>query len=173
MTRRRALWILGIASLVLFAVLAAIDRQMTKTGGPGIVGFELARTSARAAEILGQWGSSGRDAARVSLWLDFLYLVTYAAFLWLAVRGLRDALARRGVDGLARFGARIGLLPLVGAACDAGEDVFLLLVLGGHGGDHAPAIATAFATVKFVCLGIVVLYLLSGLVALRRAKVRA
>jgi len=168
MTRRRALWILGIATLVLFGVLAAIDRQMTKTGGPGIVGFELARTSARAEEILGQWGSSGRDAARASLWLDFLYLATYGAFLWLAVRALRDRLAQRGLDGLARLGAFVGPLPLIGAACDALEDVFLLLVLGGHRGS-APALASAFASVKFACLGIAVLYLLVGLLAARRA----
>ncbi|MBS1870172.1 MAG: hypothetical protein JSS99_10950 [Actinobacteria bacterium] len=168
MTRRRALWTLGIATLVLFVVLAAIDRRMTDTGGPGIVGFELARTHARAAEILGQWGGSGRDAARASLWLDFLYLTTYGAFLWLAVRALRDALARRGRDGLARLGAYVAPLALVGAACDALEDVFLLLVLGGHGGSAGPAVATAFASVKFSCLAIVVLYLLGGLLAMTR-----
>ena len=167
MTRRRWLWILGIATLVLFAILAVIDGRMTDTGGPGIVGFELARTSDRAAEILGQWGDSGRDAARASLWIDFVYLITYAAFFWLAVRSLSEALARRGADGLARFGRRIGMLPLVSAACDAVEDVFLLLVLGGHGGGSAPAIATAFATVKFVCIAIVIAYLLIGLLAMR------
>jgi hypothetical protein len=173
MTRRRALWILGIATLVLFAILAVIDRRMTDTGGPGIVGFELARTPQRAAEILADWGDSGQDAARASLWLDFLYLTTYGAFLWLAVRALRESLARRGVDGFARFGERIALLPFVGAACDAVEDVFLLLVLDGHGGSTAPAIATAFASVKFVCLGIVVIYLLVGLLAMRGAEARA
>jgi hypothetical protein len=173
MTRRRALWILGIATVVLFAILAAIDRQMTDTGGPGIVGFELARTSGRAAEILGQWGASGQDAARASLWLDFLYLTTYGAFLWLAVRALRDRLAWRGIDGFARLGDYVAPLPLVGAACDALEDVFLLLALGGHGGGSAPAIATAFASVKFVCLGIVVLYLLAGLLVSRGAEARA
>jgi hypothetical protein len=173
MTRRRALWILGIASLVLFAILAVIDRRMTGTGGPGIVGFELARTPERAQEILGEWGGDGRDAAKLSLWLDFLYLATYGAFLSLAVRAVRDAFARRAMDGFAHFGGRIALLPLVGAACDAVEDVFLLLVLGGHGGSAAPAIATAFASVKFVCLGIVVLYLLVGLVVMRGTRARA
>lgn len=173
MTRRRWLWTLGIATLVLFAILAVIDRQMTKTGGPGIVGFELARTPERAAEILGQWGSSGRDAARASLWLDFVYLATYGAFLWLAIRAMRDAFVRRAMDGFARFGERIALLPVIGAACDAVEDVFLLLVLGGHGGDSAPAIATAFASVKFVCLAIVVPYLLVGLIAMRGVEARA
>jgi hypothetical protein len=172
MTRRRWLWVLGIATLVLFAILAVIDRQMTDTGGPGIVGFELARTSGRAAEILGQWGSSGRDAARASLWLDFVYLITYAAFFALAIRALSDSLARRGVDGFARFGKRIWALPIVAAACDAVEDVFLLLVLGGHGGDSGPAIATAFASVKFACIGIAIVYLLIGLLALRRAPAR-
>ncbi|HEU4702201.1 MAG TPA: hypothetical protein VFS37_06925 [Conexibacter sp.] len=173
MTRRRWLWILGVATLVLGAILLLLDGRMQDAGGPGIVGYELARSSERAAEILAEWGSEGQDAARASLWLDFAYLVAYGALLWLALRALRDALARRALDGFARFGERIAWLPLVAAACDAVEDVLLLLVLDGRGGAAAPAFAAAFASVKFVCLGIVVIYLLAGLLAMRRAQVRA
>ena len=119
MTRRRALWLLGITTLVLFAVLVVLDGRMQDTGGHGIVAFELACSSARAAEIMGEWGSDGRDAARASLWLDYLYLVAYGAFLWLAVRAVRDAALRRGWERFARPGAAIALLPLVAAAADA------------------------------------------------------
>jgi hypothetical protein len=173
MTRRRALWMLGIATLLLGGVLLVLDRRMQDAGGPGIVSFEMARSSERAVEIMAEWGPDGQDAARASLWLDFLYLTAYGLFLWLAVRALRDALARRAIDGFACFGERIALLPLVGAACDAVEDLFLLLVLDGRGGDAAPALATAFASLKFVCLGVVVIYLLVGLLVMRGVEARA
>ena len=164
MTRRRALWILAIAALGLFAVLAALDGTMQDAGGSGIVDFELAFTSDRAGEILAAWGDEGRDAARLSLWLDYLYLVAYGLFLWLAVKALRDAALRRGWTRFARPGGAIAILPLVAAGADAVEDAFLLLVLGGHGGDAAPALAGGFAVLKFAALAVTLLYLLVGLI---------
>jgi hypothetical protein len=172
MTRRRALWILGIATLALLAVLGALDLRMQDAGDAGIVDFEVAWTADRAQEILAAWGDEGRDAARLSLWLDYLYLVAYGLFLWLAVRALRDAALRRGWGRFARIAGGVAVLPLVGAACDAVEDAFLLIVLGGDSSDVAPALAAGFASVKFLCLGVAILCLLGGLIALGVASRR-
>jgi hypothetical protein len=172
MTRRRVLWLLAAVTLGLLVALALLDRQMQDAGGPGIIAFELAGSSGRAAEIIADWGERGRDAARLSLWLDFAYLAAYGTFLWLAIRALRDGALRRSRMRFARLGAHVEPLPLVAAGCDAVEDVALLLVLGGHGGAVAPALAAAFASVKFACLGIAALYLLGGLVVLRGVKAR-
>src|SRR4051794_3981321 len=102
MTRRRWLWILGIAMLVLLAVELVYDGRMQDAGGFGIVDFEVAFTSGKAQEILRAWGADGHDAARLSLWFDFLFLTAYGLFLWLAIRALGDALARRGREQWAR-----------------------------------------------------------------------
>jgi hypothetical protein len=64
------------------------------------------------------------------------------------------------------------VLPLIAATCDACESVFLLLVLGGHVESAGPLLAGSFASVKFLCTGIAVLYLLAGLVALAVARLR-
>jgi hypothetical protein len=170
MTRRRALWILGIATLGLFAVLIALDGRMQDAGGHGIVAFEVAFTSGKAQEIVRAWGADGHDAAVASLWFDFLYLTAYGLFLWLAIRALGDALARRGMARWACPAAAISLLPLIGAAADAVEDVFLLLVLGGHAGSIGPPLAGAFSTLKFACLAVAIVYLLAGLAALALAR---
>lgn len=166
MTRRRALWILGLATFALLVVLALLDGRMQDAGGYGILDFELAFTAEKAREIMRAWGADGHDAAVASLWLDFLYLTAYGLFLWLAIRAVGDGLRARGRVRLATPAATIALLPLVGAASDVVEDVFLLLVLGEHLSAAGPPLAGAFAVLKFLCLAIAIVYLLVGLVAL-------
>ncbi len=170
MTRRRALWILGIATLVLFAVEIAYDGQMQDAGHHGIIAFEVAYSSGKAHEILTAWGSKGHDAAVASLWFDFLYLIAYGLFFWLATRALGDALRSRGLVRLAAPAAAISVLALVCAASDALEDVFLLLQLGGRALSAGPVLAGGFATLKFACLAVVLAYLLAGLLALAFAR---
>lgn len=169
--RRRWLWISGLATLVLLAVLAVLDNRMQRTGGPGIVSFELAGSRPRAQEILAQWGEPGRRAARLSLWLDFPYLVAYGAFLSLAVAATRDWAAARRSGRLARLGGRLVAFPVAGAALDAVENVALLVVLGG-GGSPAPALATVCALAKFVLVTLALLYVLWGLAARVAARRR-
>jgi hypothetical protein len=172
MNRRQGLWVLGIAAAVLFLVLAALDLRMQSTGGPGIVGFELAGSTDRATQIMGEWGQTGQDAARISLWIDFVYLIAYGGFLALAILAVRDAARRRGWESYARFGAAIAVLPIVAALCDAVEDVGLLVLLDGHGASRIPPVATAFALLKFAALAVALAYLLAGLVALARVRLR-
>lgn len=171
-TRRRALWVSGVAAAALLAVLAMLDGRMQDAGGPGIVPFELAGSSERAAEILAEWGEKGQDAARLSLWLDFPYLVAWGAFLALAVASVRDRAAERGWARFARAGAVVVGFAIAAAACDAVEDVNLLLTLEGHGGSAAPVIATGFAIAKFALMAIAAIYLASGLVAMGVARAR-
>lgn len=170
MTRRRALWLLAVATVTLFGVEYAYDRQMQDAGHHGIVAFEVAFTHTRAQEILEAWGPAGRHAARLSLWFDYGFMLAYGLFLFLAVRALRDALERRGLVRLARPGGAIAALALVAPVCDASENAFLLLQLGGHARSAGPRLAGSFASVKFVCLVVVLLYLLAGLVALATSR---
>src|SRR5215208_4426337 len=109
MTRRTWLWILGLSAFALFIVLGTIDRTMSDTAGPGIVGFELAGSEDRAHEILADWGPDGHDAA-----------------------------VRRGWTRLASIGSTVIAFPIAAAIADALENVGLLLALGGHGGNAAP-----------------------------------
>ena len=152
-----AMWVLFAVGGLLGIVLLLIDERMWDAGGPGIIGFEIAWDTEQAQRILTEWGDSGRDAARLSLGFDFLYLVVYAAFWSLAVRAARDAAARRGWDRLARLGV-VWPAAIVAAAFDALEDVCLLVELGGADGRAWPFLAALFATFKFVGLALVVGY---------------
>jgi len=173
MTRRRGLLLSGAVTLVLFGVLTALDLRMRDAGGPGIVGFEFAWDQRGASEILAGWGEDGRDAARLSLWLDFIYLVAYAALGTLAVGGVRELARRRGLPRIASAGAAVIAFPAAGASFDAFEDVALLIALEGEGGDTAPMLAAICASLKFTLLSAAIVYIVVGLIAARRARARA
>ncbi len=96
MRSRRALALAGLTSVALLVVLSVLDRRLQQTGGPGIVPFEVAGDLTRAQGILADSGSAGRDTARLSLWLDFAFLVAYGGFLTLAATAARDMALRRG-----------------------------------------------------------------------------
>jgi hypothetical protein len=170
MTRRRGLLISGIATFVIFLALSALDLRMRDAGGPGIVGFEFAWDEGGASEIRADWGEEGRDAARLSLWLDFLYLIAYATLGTLAVGGVRELARRRDLRRIASAGAAVIVFPAAAASFDALEDVGLLIALDGEGGDTAPMLAAICASLKFVLVFAAIVYIVVGLIAARRAN---
>ena len=152
MTRRSALLLLFALSAVLFFAPLAVEDRLWNEGGPGIFGYEVAFERDEADRILAEWGPDGRDAARLSLWIDFVFLAVYGAF-W----------------ALAAYPARVWPLGPVAAGLDALENVTLLLGLDGGG---APLLAGLFATLKFVALAVVIGYVLIRL-ARRAPRVSA
>jgi hypothetical protein len=136
---------------------------MEHAGGPGILDFEFALTKTRVAQILAEWGSTGRHAARVSLIVDYAYMVSYGGFFTLAGFATRDLARTRGWRSFERAGRFVPFLALAAACSDAIENVFLLLALGGHAGGTAPLIATVCSTIKFTLITIAIVYALCGL----------
>ncbi|HEX8207681.1 MAG TPA: hypothetical protein VF587_16575 [Solirubrobacteraceae bacterium] len=165
---RRALWISGLLTLALFLVLGVIDERIKDTGGPGIVPFEVEFTSENARETLAEWGSDGRADAKLSLWIDYAFLVAYAAFFSLAVAAVCDALGWERWRFLATF-------PLIGAVCDAIENANLLLTIGQDGDQPFPFLAGTFAALKFLTLTPAQIFALVGLIVWlsRRARRRS
>ena len=164
----RGLWISGLSTLGLFLVLGAIDARLRDTGGPGILAFEVEFSSDDARETLARWGEEGRSEAKLSLWLDYAFLVAYAAFFSLAVVTLCEALGWRRWAFLAAF-------PLGAAVCDAIENAALLLTIGRDGDQPWPLLGGAFALVKFALLTPAELFVLIGFVVWlirRRARPR-
>jgi hypothetical protein len=164
MNRNQWLLVLGIAMAVLTVVpFFLFDMRLQHTGGPGIIGLEFAATKARTAEILTQWGSTGRRLAHLSLIVDYAYLLSYGGFFTLAGFATRDLARARAWRRLAAAGAILPLFAAAAAIFDAIENVFLLLVLDGHGGGSAPLIATICSTIKFTLIAMAIGYVLCGL----------
>jgi hypothetical protein len=168
--RAAAMVVLAAITVALSTYLLGKDAEMRDAGGPGIVSFELAFTEERAAEIRGDWGEAGRDAARTSLRVDFAYLLAYGAFLLLAVTATRDAARSRNWRRLAALGSPAVLAATAAPSFDAIENVWLLICLEGEGGDVAPLLGGLFACLKFAALAAALLYVLAGLAARLRDR---
>ncbi len=130
-----------------------------------ILEFELMTTSAEAARLLTMLGPDGVGAARQQLFIDFAYLVIYGVLLWKGCRLLGRRAARRDVGWVAKLAPTFAWVGVVAAVCDAVEDVALLVVTFGYTDQPWPALASGYATAKFILLGLAVLFLLVGFVA--------
>lgn len=135
---RRVLEISGLLAAVLFAALIVIDTRITGTGGPGILALEVAGSAGRASVILGEWGPEGIDWARISLLVDFPFLVAYAVFFSAVCTRLAEPLRRRAeaqslpgglAATLARFAPWVGWSFVLAAVLDLIENLALLRVI--------------------------------------------
>jgi hypothetical protein len=163
LSRKQWLIAIGIAMVVFDIALLILDQKMKDAGGPSILGFEFAGSEQQAARIMAEWGDSGRDYARWSLWIDFGFMLSYGAFFTLAAIATRDFARENGLRWLAAAGIVAPLCAASAAVFDAGENVFLLLTLGGHGGSFGPPIATACASLKFALIAFAIVYVFWGL----------
>jgi hypothetical protein len=169
---RRGRQLLGLFVLVLgVGALAAPSLGKIGQRGVTILDLESMRTSTKAAELIARLGSGGVDDARMATYLDFPLLVLYGVALSAACIVVAARAADRGSARLAAAGRSIAWLALIAAACDAVEDVAILVVLGGNVDQPWPAIASVFAAVKFGLLAVVIVYLVAGLALTLRRRV--
>lgn len=138
---------IGYAAYTL--VMLRLERRMHTAGGPGIIPFELAGTATKAEAIMVRWGADGQRAARLSVWLDFGYMASYAILLGLLIDRRRRR--RRHPTGLPALAA-------AAVACDAVEGVALLRVLDRRDVAVNARCAQVAASIKFAILAVALGY---------------
>lgn len=157
-----------LGGLLVFAtaLMMFVDVPLQGASAPfGIVSFELARTPHRALQILLEWRS--REAlghARLSLIVDFVYLIIYGLFFaslatWVGAR-----------LGESKWSSRAAWAATVAAVSDVFENAVLLYQLGRFTSPAPfPQLAASFAITKFVLLLFSASYgLIGGIRSLRR-----
>lgn len=141
------------ATVGLLVPLAAIDRRLQATGGPGIIPFELAGSGGSDA-ILKRWGEAGRLWAAASLVLDFPFLAAYTTLNLVLVDRLRQHAVARGDRFLALLAWPVAALQIVAGTSDAIENASLLVVVARRGDPDRAALARRAAVTKFATLGV-------------------
>jgi hypothetical protein len=169
LSRKQWLIVLGTLMVSFYVAFGAIERSLPE-GTPGVIQYEFVGSEDRAAEMLAEWGDAGQDDIRLSLWIDYGFMLVYGAFFTLAGLATRDFARERGLQALAAAG-RFAPWGAAGAALfDALENANLLLILGGHGGSLSPRLATACASIKFLLIATAIVYVLWGLVGRFRVR---
>jgi hypothetical protein len=161
-SRRQLLVLSGLATFAFWIALAIIERSLP-SGTPGIIDFEFVRSADRAAHFLAEWGAEGRDSVRLSLIVDYGFMVSYGAFVTLAGLATRDFGREHGHRALASAGRIVPWFAAAAAVFDAGENTFLLLIVGGNEGSAAPVLATVCASVKWILIVVALAYVAWGL----------
>lgn len=157
-----------LGGLLVFAtaLMMFVDLPLQGQSSPwGIVSFELAATPLRALRMLLEWKSRGAMAyAKLSLIVDFVYLVIYSLFfaslaVWIGSR----------LDETA-WSARAAWAATYAAAFDVLENgVLLYEVVRFTTPAPFPQLATSFATLKFALLIFSAAYgVIGGIKVLRR-----
>ena len=165
---RRERFVVGLFLLTLgMGALALPALGLMSMRGVSIFDLEFMRTSADASMQVARLGPDGVVSAKVAVYVDFPLLVLYALTLSAACVVVAARFMARGSFRLAATANRVAWLAPIAAACDAVENVAILRILAGHVDQPWPGMAFGFATVKFVMLAVVVIFLLVGLVLAR------
>jgi hypothetical protein len=161
---RRVFIVLFIFTMALMLVMSEIGEALiNETASSGIISFELAGDLESAQRMLDSWDHQAQIRAGLSLGLDYLYLVAYAAAI-----SLGCVLVARSLDLKASSLGRVGyilawLLP-VAALLDAIENYALIRLLFGSEQAYWPSIARWTAIPKFVIVILGLVYFLLGLI---------
>jgi len=137
------------------------DRFLVNETAPnGIISLELANTLERSTEIINSWSNLSQTYAGLSLGFDFLFLFIYSLFIALLVHKLNERLWK-GVSFYKLGGVLIWSMYLV-AIFDIIENVSLIKLLIGGRQQFWVSIAYCFAIVKFILIGVSILYILTN-----------
>jgi hypothetical protein len=160
-------WSLGlVAAASLLVVLGTglqtgTEQAMKRTGGPGIIGLELARTTDAVQSIIRSWGASGVAAARAGLYYDFILIVGYAGFISIVLATASHTLGIKTWWWMATVSNFLAWFALLTGLCDVLENLSLLVLLRRTEKLAAAAqpwarLAWAFAMAKFVALAFLI-----------------
>jgi len=120
------LWVVlitgSIAAACLTVLSILIQRAIPPTA-PGIVPMELAFTKERLMHILNQWGEAGLTVYLKTMWIDYIYALSYSFFLAsLFVLSSRDE-----KDDTGRLNLLFFSFPFIAAILDWVENSFHLV----------------------------------------------
>lgn len=169
--RRRAIVTrLGVAALVLLALIAVLDRPLGQAGA-GTIDFELAGTPERAAEITADWERAGQlERAALIDGLDYLFALIYGLALAAGcmVAGVHWRAEWR--DGVARAGVVCAVLALSATLLDWTENTALAASLLSEPRAPWPQLALAAAVPKFAFSTVALIYCIASWVVIGRAR---
>ena len=152
--------------LLSFAGMIAVFLWMRNQGAPlktaytpaAIVDLEFAWTQQKAEHIMLAWRNI-LDVARVNIYIDFLFIITYTAFLSLSC----SFFSGKTTGKWAGVGHKLSKAVIAAGVFDVAENALMLTTLQGTPNNMTAMITATFAALKFAIAAIAVLYILASL----------
>ncbi|MDR9424627.1 MAG: hypothetical protein RI567_05010 [Marinobacter sp.] len=98
---------MAMAVVLLIAMVVVNQPLQTSAAPQGMISFQLAGSAEQTHAIIRSWRSDNLPLAKLALWLDFLFVITYLAALLQLTRhftrdrpGVRERMIARGVRAL-------------------------------------------------------------------------
>ena len=147
--RQNLFWLVTAATIGWMLVM----RPVTPTN---IIEFEFARTPEKAVKIFIDWGGSGVEKAKMSILLDFVFLVLYS---WAICLGCKVAAGFSNTSIISKIVLRLSRIIWIAGACDIVENVSLLLVMRTL---NTTLLELAFwtASIKFTIVIVAILFII-------------
>jgi hypothetical protein len=125
-----------------------------------IVQFELAKSVDSAQQIIGEWGEEGIEKARLSIYLDFVFIFLYA---WAISLGCKVSAAFSSNQNLISAGGFFSRVIWFAGSCDIIENTAMLLTLSEIN-ELTASMAFYFAIFKFsiVVLALILIFISLG-----------
>ncbi|HEV2761825.1 MAG TPA: oxygenase MpaB family protein, partial [Pyrinomonadaceae bacterium] len=171
--RRRVFRVMLALSVLLTAVMTVVGWPLQNEAAQwGVLSFEFAYDAETARRVVNSWGAGGQLRAAFNLGLDFLFLFAYSTATALACLWAVNLFRARRAFGLVAAGVGLAWGQWVAGALDAAENVALLRVLLGGGGEAWPRTAYFCAAAKFALVFAGLLYVLAGLAARAASRLK-
>lgn len=145
----RLFWIVTAATMGWMIFM----RPFTPTN---IVQFELAKTIESAQQMMDAWGSEGMSKARMSIYLDFVFLILYA---WAIALGCKVSTAFSAHANLIKAGTFFSKIIWFAGSCDLIENAAMLFTLSDVN-EFTVSMAFYFAVIKFSIVLVALLLIL-------------
>jgi len=156
--RNTILWILAGFNLGVIAVMQSFGPSLKPFS---IIGFEFAGTPEQARLMVNIWNENGvLDSVYFLIGFDYLFMITYSAFLWLACRTVADGLS----GGLQIAINSVAWLQLLAGLLDAVENLSLYQMVAGSSKPIWPMLSVMCAIPKFtIALSGVTVFMVGGI----------
>jgi len=166
--KQKILLIITLIGFVIFISLtlafSMLTSGMTQFAKYGVLDFEFAWTAEQITIIFAAWGAEGMQLQALAVYLDFLYIVGYASFIF----GLLLIIGRKLEGKIQTITIIIALTAFIAGVCDVIENINLLILLGDPANVQTLNASTASfcASIKFGLLFIEIIWFLITLIVL-------
>jgi hypothetical protein len=154
----RIIVFLLIGTLLLFGTLRFQGKELIRPyASKGIVSFEMASSVINTKHLLWEWKNDGLiKTVRNNILIDFLFIPFYVLLFYT----LCGSISVRLQSTPAKLGVLLAFFSLIAGIFDVFENILMLSAYVGWYNFITTTLTAIFATLKFILLGLSILYVI-------------